>query len=405
MSRKLRLQNPLVFEPSTPPLARRLIFLFIVGCAAALTHLAFTSLTGVLQIIIPIVIAILALLLCIIALDGIEGKVIVNADSIEWRSPIKKTKLLWNDNLQFQVRQTFTRGGVIKTYDVLSANETISFGENLRYLDYLRSIIDAGINGTADENNEVSVPLAPLDESKSEKINAMFMVAILAFIGSVILGLMLYVDAKPLYLIPTIPIHDVSQYADKYIDIKVKGRLIAEPPVVSRDDKHDFGYQYVRLNLPPDEGTGVIAPLEFYIMDGADKVAVKVSDYPPNYFGDSLRIPFKKGWQNTDIGKLTAKGVDEFFKKFDNTPPDESLEVSVLSIDQGLAVESIGHVKTQDGKFILTATEGTSNWLMPCPNKQLEKDFLIKAIMLGASLALGIYLMVACFFELKQTYL
>lgn len=402
MTRKFRLQKPLVFEPSVPPLVRKLIFLLLVGCGVGVTYLTISSLQGPLQIISATIIAILAILLCVIALDGIEGKVIVDAEGIEWRSPLRKRRLLWNDGLQFQVRYSYSKGGYIKIYDVMSANATISFGENLRNHEYLRMLIDTGINGIADENNELYVPMPPLDDSKNDAINAMLMVAILSFIGSVVLGLMVYLDAKLLYLTPTVPIKDVAQYADKYVDIKVKGKLRAEPPVVSRDEKHEYGYQYVRLNLPADEGTGVIAPLEAYIVDGKDKIAIKVSDFPASYFGESLRTPYRKGWQDSDIGKLTAEGVDKYFKEFDNTPPSESLEISVLSIEQGLQVESIGHVKTVDGKLVLTATEGASSWLMPSPNKQLEKDFYLKAIILATSLALGIYLMVACYIELKN---
>lgn len=402
MTRKFRLQNQLVFEPSIPRFARKLVSLLLVGCGAGLTYLVFVSLTGALQIIVSIVVAILAILLFVAALDGIEGKVIVDAEGIEWQSPINKTRLLWSDGLQFGVRYSYTRGGYIKIYDVMSANGKISFGENLRNHAYLRILIDTGINGIADENNELNLPLPPLDESKDVATNAMFLVSLLSFIGAVLVGLMLYQDAEILYLTPTVPIKDVAKYADKYVDIKVKGNLHAEPPVVSRDQKHDYSYQFVRLNLPPEEGTGVIFPFDLYLTEGPDKLRIKVSENPPNYFGESLRTPFKKNWQNSDVGKLTNETVDDHFKEFDNTPPSKDLEITVLNINQDQPVESIGHVKTQDGEFVLTAADGASFWLMPSPNKEIEQNFLIKAIIFTASLALGIYLLIACYLEIKN---
>ncbi len=60
-------------------------------------------------------------------------------------------------------------------------------------------------------------------------------------------------EAKSLYLTTTVPISDVAKFADKDTEIRVKGKLHTEPPVVARDGKHSYSFQYVQLGKLPTE--------------------------------------------------------------------------------------------------------------------------------------------------------
>jgi len=364
---------------------------------------AVSSFSGVLLIIVLSVIALLSLAFCLFTLDGIEGKMIIDAEGIEWRSPIKKKRLLWNEGLQFRERNLAFKGGVTRIFDVSSANTIISFGENLRNHRYLIALIDAGINGRADHNSEVALPLAPLDiNSTKDTVNSLLMVAVLSLIGSVVIGLMSFDEGKILYFIPSVSVKNAAKYADKYTDIKLQGKLHAVPPAVSRDKQHTYGLQYVQLENPTQTVENILSASDFELLEGTDKISVKVPFIPPTYFGKPSQTTFRKDWQKSDVGKTVIPGFDDIFKDYAKALPNEDHQLLVWNIDQDSPVESIGRVKTENGALYFKPTETGWFWLAPSPNKKLEQDFLIKAIAMGAAFALSMYTLVAAYLELKR---
>lgn len=403
MTRRLNLQSPLVFEPFAPKFVRRLVFLLIIAPGVFFGNLAMSTFSGALLVISLVVIVILSIAFCLFVLDGIEGIVIVDADGIEWRSPIKKKRLLWNDGLNFQVREMYSRGGTIRVFDVSSAEETISFGENLRNLEYLKALIDAGIHGRADKNSQVSLPPPFIDSaSKSQTVNTLLLVAVLSFFGSVLAGILLIGEARILFFTPSAHIKDVAMYADKYTDIRIKGKLHLEPPLVSRDKKHSLAYQYLQLDDPTHTVTAIMNPPSIEIVEGSDKLTIQVPNFPPGYFGMPTKTTFEKDWQNSDTGKMVAVDVDDILKEYESVLPQKDHQLSLWSIEQDRPVEVVGHIKTENGQLFLKPKEGNLFWMMPSPNKQLEQEFLFKAVVMGATLALSMFMLTSAYFELKR---
>lgn len=403
MSRKLRLQHTLVFQSSFPLFLRRIVLIFMTVPGIYFGILACTIFSGILLVIILILDALLSILLVLFSLDGIEGKVIVDAEGIEWRSPLKKTRLLWNEGLSFQVREKYSRGGTIRVYDVISPTATISFGENLRNHLYLRSIINAGINGVADRNSEVALPPMPLDiDHNTQTVNSLLFGAIMAFFGAVIVGILLYEDVRVIYFVPTVQIKDVAKYADNYKEIRVKGKLHLEPPVVARDDKHTYGYQFLQLSGSTDADVSLSTPGDITIVNGAEKLTIRVPDLPISNFGAPLQTKFERNWQKSKIGQLTTPGVDEHLQKYEDLLPNKNLQISVWNIEQDQPIEVLGLIKTEKNSLFLQPNKYAINWMSPSPNKKLENDFLIKAILMAAALAFGIYMLIAAYLKLKK---
>ncbi|MCW5822571.1 MAG: hypothetical protein KIT34_07185 [Cyanobacteria bacterium TGS_CYA1] len=404
MTRKLRLQNPLVFEPFTPLILRRLLLLLMVAPAIYFGSLAMTVLSGVMQIVALILVVILDLLLLLLTIDGIEGKVIVDAEGLEWRSPLKKTRLLWNEGLRLEERLFYSKSGNTRVFDVISPNATITFGENLRNQVYLRSLINAGINGIADHNSEIALPPVPLDsEARTNNVNMMLLVAVMAFFGAILVGIANFDSARILYFVPTVQIKDVAKQADNYKEIRIKGKLHTEPPAVARDDKHVYGYQLVQLESPTMTGTSISTPGDITIVDGADKLTIRTPDLAPYDLGKPLKTPFKRDWQKSELGQLITPGVDEYLKDFDKFLANGDYELLVWNIEQDQPVEVLGHIKTENNSMYLQSTQDSMYWMSPSPNKKLEQDCLFAALWIGAGLLVAITFLIAAYRELKQT--
>lgn len=398
MARRLRLKNALVFESNIPLFLRRLFLLLLAVPGIMFGNMAMSVLSGVWLALALVLCAVLSILLFLFALDGVEGKVIVDADGIEWRSPLKKNRLLWNEGLTFKERLMYAKGGTIRVYDVSSQNSTTSFGENLANHAYLRSLINTGINGVADHNSEVALPPPPLDLiSRSQTINNFLFVAIMAFFASVLVGITIFDQAKLLYLTPVVPIKDVQKYADTYKNIRVKGKLHIDPPVVARDDKHIFGYQFLELKGSSDPLTGISTPGDITIVDGSDKLTVRVPESAPYNFGPPIHTPFQKDWQNTKSGQLVTAGVDQYLKEYEKYWSNDDLQISIWNIEQDSPIEVYGHIKTENNSPILKASIDSMYWMAPSPNKQLEQDFQFKFILIVASSTIAIAFLVAAY--------
>ncbi|MCA9804037.1 MAG: hypothetical protein KC777_18840 [Cyanobacteria bacterium HKST-UBA02] len=193
MTRRLSLQTPLVFEPFIPLSVRRLAFLLIAVPGPVFASFAMSSFSGAELVFILIFIALLSIGLCLYSLDGIEGKLTVDAEGIEWRSPLKKKRLLWNDDLQFQTIEYVNAGGATRVHELRSENGMITFGENLRNFQYLILIINSTINRGADE--VVTLPPAPVDTFKRKTIECFALVSGLSFVCATVIGVLLFEDA------------------------------------------------------------------------------------------------------------------------------------------------------------------------------------------------------------------
>ncbi len=401
MTRRLNLQSPLVFEPSVPLIVRRLAFLAIIAPGLFFGSMAMSFFSGIVLAVILAIIAILSICFCLFALDGIEGKMVVDADGIEWRSPIKKKRLLWNDGLRFKTREfAFTRG-VMRVYDVSSADKTISFGENLKNHGYLFSLIDAGINGRTDKNSLIQTPVPPLDTTNEQTVKYLMAASVLLLVGSLLYSLLLIDEAKSLYWTPTVPISDVAKFAGKDTEIRVKGILHTEPPVVSRDGKHSYSFQYVFLGASDGTVLTVPNPSVIAITDGAEKLTVRAPKSRPGDFSESLETRLLKDWQQTDVGKRIATNVDADFKEFEKEPRDIPYRIAVSNVQQDQPVEVIGRVKSENGEIQLQPSDSSIFWLT-APNKQSQQDFLYKAVPTVAAFATGMYLLIAAYLESKK---
>ncbi len=404
MARKLDLQTPLVFEPSAPLFVRRLAFLAILAPGIFFGSMAMSSYTGIVLIVLLTGTSLLSIVGCLVAFDGIEGKITVDADGIEWNSPLKKKRLLWNDGLQLLIKDSSFSRASFRTYYVIFEGTKIAFGENLKNLRYLLLLIDAGINGRADKHSVVALPLAPLDTANKDTVTSMIVGAVLLLSGAFICGFLTFEEAKFLHLTPTVHIRDVAQYAGKDIEIRVNGKLHTEPPVVARDGQHEYAFQYVRLSNPDGEVTSVVTPYDIVISEGTDKLNVKALYLYPNYFGMPAETTFQKNWQKTDVGKMVVADADEHFKEYEKALPNEDHRILVWNVPKDQPVTIVGRVKSENDALILQPTEGSRFWLTPNPNKQLEQDFLFKAIPMFAAAAIGIYLIIAAFLEAQKGY-
>lgn len=393
MARRLSLQAPVVFEPSAPPFLRRLGFLAVLAPGICFGLFAFEGFTGVMRIVVLLVIAFLSFLFCRFGLDGIEGKVIVDADGIEWRSPVKKIRLLWNDGLQFRVTQTtFARGGSFKTFYVISGDKKIAFGENLRNQEYLHQLVDAGINGIADKNSLVHVALPPPEAGNQKMVESFMLVSVLAFLGALLMGALTYFDAQKIYFTPAPRISEIAQYAGKDTLVRVKGRLHTEPPLVSRDGQHSYGFQFLQLERTNGDSLTITNPSEFELIDGADKLSVMAVHQRPSEFSPQLVMKLQGEWQKTEAGKMLPTNIDENFAEYAKKQPDTPLDVAVWNVEQDQLAEVVGHIKSEKGAMVLLPKEEPGEWLSPSFNKQIEPGFWFKAIVAAALLAVSIYL-------------
>lgn len=402
MTRRLSLQTPLVFEPVLSPFLRRLMIPLLLAPGFLFGSLAISNFTGVLLIAALVAIGLLSIAFFLYAFDGMEGKVIVDADGLEWRSPLKKKRLLWNEGLRLKTKQFYSRGGVFRVHYVSSANTTISFGENLRNHPYLLSIIDAGINHRADKNSVVPLPLAPIDAPNSALMDTMVLVSVFLFVGAFIFAALLFDEAKVLYFTPSVKISDIGQYANKDTEIRIRGKLHAEPPVVARDEQHSYGFQFVELEGPRRSLMSVVIPPEFTIAEGAAQSTVRAIHMQPRYFGKANKTIFQDDWQKSEVGKLVATNVDKHFKEYEKALPTKDHNIAVWNLEQDQPVEVVGYVKSENGASFIQPTDGSLFWIMPSPNKQLEREFLIKALLMGGTLGLGLLLMTAAYFEAKK---
>lgn len=407
MARRLNLQSPLVFEQSMPRTVRRLTLLLIILPAAYLIHLAVSNLTGGVLIVTLVVLAVPSFCFCLFALDQIETVIIVDADGIERRSLFGKIRLLWDDGLRLQESKYVGLHSTNLRYDVSSANASISFTGDLRNHTYLRSLIDAGINSQSDSNSIVRAPLATLDTTSDETSKKLLAAGVLCLLSAIGIGLLGYSEVKELYLTPTVAMKDLAQYAGKDSEIRVSGKLHTEPPVVSRDNRHSYGFQFVRLDDASRSRPvlTIVNPTDITVTEGSDRLTVRAIQSQPNYFGKPHETVFKRDWQKSDVGKMVAANTDESFKDYEQALPNADHKMSVWNIEQGQPITVTGRVKNEDGELILQPSDNSLFWLMPNPNKQLEQDVFFKVALIGALIVLQAYLFIAAYIEAKRTQL
>lgn len=403
MARRLSLQAPVVFEPSAPAFLRRLAFLAVIAPGFYFGYLATTAFTGIALILVLTLIAVLTIGLCLVAFDGIEGKVIVDADSIEWRSPMKKVRLIWNDGLQLRIMQsTFARGASFRTYSVVSGDTKLAFGENLQNQEYLLRLIDAGINGVADKNSVVHVPLPPPDSGNQKMVESFMLVSLLAVIGALVMGALAYYDVKKLYFMPAPRISEVATYAGKDTLVRVKGRIHLEPPLLSRDGKHSFSFQYIRLKNANGDASSIINPPEFNLIDDTKTLTVKAVHEWPDDFAAPLAMKLQKNWQKTSVGNFLPDNLDETFKEYEKQLPALDMDLMVWNVPQDQPVEVVGRIKSENGSLLLQAVEEPGLWLSKSVSKQIEPWLLVKAIIAAVLLAFSAYLFVVASAEAKK---
>lgn len=402
MPRTLKLDQPIVFEPSASVLTRRIAMLAVLPAPALFVYLAITHLSGAMLFGALAVIILLSIGFFVFALDGIETKVVVDAEGVELRTPFRKKRLVWNDGLQVQSRFIGVRESRTRVYDVTSPDARITFAENLENIPYLLSLIDAGINGRADQHSAVTPPPRPLATVSHGGGMAMLgLFGLFALVAAFIIGALAYEEAQVMFWTPTVPVRDAGKYAGKDTDIRVEGQLHAEPPVVSRDGR-SFGFQFVELDSPRGMFLTIVSPAELELIDGKDKLRVKTVHITPVHFADPRVTTFSENWQQSDVGKLVGTNFDDDLQPYDAKKANGDFKLQLWTIEQDKRVAVVGRVRSEDGALFMQPPEHSFLWLTPSPDKQLEQSFITKAILLGAIGALGLLLLVAAWLEAKR---
>lgn len=387
MEKRLNIDKPLVFRKGTSLYTKVTVSVLLIILTAS-PLLIFAN-TGAL-IWVGIAISIILAAVSVYLWHFVTADVIVDSLGLEMKSSLWKNRLLWKD-AKWMSDSTY-RG--VTTYTVKGDNSKISFNSEIQNSAYLQSICGSAVHDTPGSDGYFPLPTDNLPPTVSSgPLTTTFLFAMMCTVMGAIGLVCTFDNTKTVLSAPLIPISQASTYLNKKQEIMVYGALHCDEDLASRDGKHKYALQTVRIKDCSSSTRSsascdtycLWAPSQAWLKDKTGEIEVTLKDPVNNSLPLSWETQLKKDWKTTGLFDLMAPTFDESIDK-KIAGSKSNLDLTLRTIPQDGTVLMAGQVVKCEDHIRLDPT-GSTTWIQ-CDSLDAVKNGALKWLAFNASLLL-----------------